>query len=332
MTDIINIEGDGVTGVPEVETEYEDDGEEEAPAYVRRCGVPPGGSHLEEPAQEVEEEEEAEALEEDVPPPPRERCGSAVSGGTASGAASVADSGDYAVPEGNREVWKQFGTNTEAGRMLRRLYGGSMGSGASKVSYPRLPSPSTRWEHQPAPRKPCPQRTAVKVPRPNRISQLDREDPRNWHVPMGGRRPAHEILAEMESAKPERPNLPRGRDQNTEKQGLQDNFTYCGGKMMPEGAMGYVPKSEMPKAAPNKAKERRQIDENGMTAEQREIFEELTLAVKYKQERIAEIDAEQKRDPKPSKAKTDRNKEALQLRNDIQECLANIDKLLELTE
>lgn len=292
----------------EVETEFEDEGYDEE------------GTPAHQPVDEVDEELESS---------------SAVDGGSEPGPRS---GGDYVVPAANREVWKQFGYNTEAGRALRRLYkSGSQSDASSMLAYPRMPSPSQKWEPKPAPRKPCPQRTAVKVPRARR-EEPDPEDPRNWRMPLPGRRPGAEILAEMQAAKIPVPVLPKGRDHAAEKDRLQGRFQFCGGRALPPGAMGNVESGAMPEAAPSYTamhQERQRRDENGMNAEHREIFEELMLAVKRKQARVAEIEAEEANEgiaKGPSKARTARNKEALELRNDIDRCLKDIDKLIELTE
>merc|ERR1712186_80630 len=110
----------------------------------------------------------------------------------------------------------------------------------------------------------------------------------------------------------EKPSLKPGRDNAAEKSDLQDRFRYCGGQMLPKGAMGNVPQGEIPKAAQKKQRNPNDVDpETGMTLEQHEIFEELTQAVHRKQERLKEIDSLNALDAKPSKARTDRNKEAL---------------------
>jgi len=106
---------------------------------------------------------------------------------------------------------------------------------------------------------------------------------------------------------------------------------------MPKGAMGHVPQGALPEPAPAQSalraeEDRRLAVETGMTREQREMFQDLTTEVKYKKERLAEIDAEDEADPKPSKARTGRNKEALQLQNDVARCLGDMDRLLEITE
>lgn len=279
----------------EVETEVEDEEEDQ-------------------PAEQIDEEDLAEEAS----------CESAPSKGGRR-------SQDYAVPDANKEVWKNFGCNTEAGRLLRRLYTTKGGSAeaASKVSYPRLESPTARWAPKAAAKKPCPQRAPVRVPRPTRAPKYDPDDPKNWRVPVPCRKPESEIRAEMDAVRPEIPDIPRGRDQASEKAGLQEKFQFCGGRAMPRGVMGNVESADVPAALPKE--DRRGVDDNGMTAEHREIFEEMMLAIKRKQERIAEIDAQDAADPKPSKEKTERNKEALQLRNDIDRRLQDIDKLMELT-
>lgn len=295
------------TAVQEVDTEYEEEHEE--------------AHYPDPPAEEVVEEWEA------APSEP----------------ASTSATTDYAVPEENRDVWKNFGCDTEAGRMLRRLYGGMQQKEmASRVSYPRLVSPARRLSEPKAPPpKPCPQRAVVQVPRPM-ARRVDPDDPKNWRAPLPGRKPASIILAEMEAGVPKRPDLPSGRDQAAEKRSLQDRFRYGGGQALPPGAMGNVPKGEMPPArassvgARRKEQQLRHQRESGMTAEQREIFQELTLAVKSKQARLAELDAadaaEKASGQKPSKASTERNKEALQLQNDIESCVRGIDTLLSITE
>jgi len=291
-------------------------------------------------ANEVEEEDvQSLCHEDDGDDFAESQEGSQIAEASSSAADAKTDSstsGDYVVPEANKQVWKQFGFDTEAGRALRRLYQGrGQSDGASMVSYPRLRSPQQRWEAKPAPRKACPQRAQVRVPKA-RGPRIDPDDPRHWRLPLPGRKPAAEILAEMEAAQPQVPNLPVGRNQAVEKQHLQDRFQFCGGRAMPKGAMGHVNDTlTLPKPAPSiraMLEDRSRIDDNGMNAEEREIFQELVLAVQRKQERLKEIDEENSADGKPGKAKTARNKEALELQNDIERCLGNIDTLLHCTE
>lgn len=300
----------------EVETEIEDNGDIEDQPTMRLA-----------PA-EVEEDLDAEE-------PPGSSGGYVQDGSK--------DTADYALPEKNKEVWKNFGCDTEAGRMLRKLYkAGGAKDAASKVSYPKLASPASRWE--PAPRaKPAAPKAVVRYPRAA-YPKRDMDDPKNWPAaPIPCRRPAQDIFAELEAeqARIRRAgapvDLPKGRDQTAEKQGLQDRFHFCGGRAMPPGAMGHVPAGALPptggaaRAAAGR-EDRKRIDENGFNAEQREIFQELISAVQRKQARIAEIDQEEAKDPRPSKAKTARNKEALELKNEVDRDLKDIDKLLQLTE
>lgn len=294
MADVVKGSG-GPPIVQEVETEFEDDGEEE--------------EQLEHP-EEVEEEEGSEATE------------------------APESAAEYVVPEQNKEVWKNFGYNTEAGRALRKLYSGiKQADAASKVSYPRLISPARKWEPAAPVQKPCPQRARVAVPRAKRAT-IDRDDPRYWYVPAPGRKPEAEIRAEMEAQRPEKPNLIEGRDQVKEKRGLQQKFRYGGGNAMPPGAMGNVSKGEIPEGVPLRRPEDRwdHIDDSGMTREQKSMFEQITEEIKDKQARLAVLDAQDAANPKPSKEKTSRNRESLQLHNDIQRCLGDIDKLLQLSD
>jgi len=297
MTDLLIVDDSPL--VEQVDTEYEEDaeGEKEQP-------------------DEVDEEEE---LDGEV---------------TQSVATDDRASADYSLPEENRDVWKNFGYGSEAGRALRKLYAGSSKDAAARVSYPRMVSPARKWEPQAAPQKACPQRAHIPVPKSVR-PRLDRDDPKNWYVPAPGRKPASEILAELDSYKPTRPKLVPGRDQGAEKRGLQDKFRYAGGNAMPIGAMGHVPKGEVPDiAACRQVKIERwdHIDESGLTKEQRGIFSDLTSAVQDKQNRLKELDVQDNADPKPGKAKTQRNREALQLQNDIQSHVRDIDRLLEISE
>jgi hypothetical protein len=248
------------------------------------------------------------------------------------------DATDYVVPEQNKDVWKNFGYDNPAGRALRKLYAGAgQKDAASRVSYPRQILAGQRFDPAAAalkPQKACPQRAHVAVPK-SRRAPIDRDDPRYWYVPAPGRKPESEIRAEMEAHRPQRPNLKEGRDQVAEKNGLNNRFRYAGGNAMPPGAMGHVPKGEMPDAASvRRPLEDRwdHVDESGLTREQRGIFSDLTAAIADKQQRLAALDAQEVADSKPSKAKTARNREALSLQNDIQRCLADIDKLLEITE
>jgi len=241
---------------------------------------------------------------------------------------------DYVLPDRNRDVWKRFGHNTEAGRLLRRLYNTKgQADGAARVSYPRLPSPARSWEAQPPPRKACPQRALIKVPR-LREATPDRDDPRNWRAPIPCRKPASQIFAELECHTPQRPpDLKPGRDLSREKADLQDCFHFCGGRALPRGAMGHVPQGQLPKTvASHRAVRNTRDPTTGMTGEQQEIFQDLMQSVKEKQERLATIQAEEATDTKPSKAKTARNKEALELRNGIERCLQDINTLLSITE
>lgn len=243
-------------------------------------------------------------------------------------------SNDYVIPNRNRDVWKHFGHGTEAGRLLRRLYNTKgQADGAARVSYPRLPSPARHWEAQPAPRKACPQRALIRVPR-LRAGTPDRDDPRNWRAPIPCRKPAKQIFAELEDHAPKRPpDLKSGRDLVREKADLQDCFHFCGGRALPRGAMGHVPEGELPKAEPSHRAMRNSTNpDSGMTGEQQEIFQDLMRSVKEKQERLAIIEAEEATDIAPSKAKTARNKEALELRNGIERCLQDINTLFSITE
>mmetsp|Transcript_60605 Transcript_60605/g.198227 ORF Transcript_60605/g.198227 Transcript_60605/m.198227 type:complete len:380 (-) Transcript_60605:46-1185(-) len=340
----------------EVDTEYEEGEEGEdgpsalpSPAVGRQGGKALRSAEVAEVEEELEESTTADADEgaqgdydNDYDSRYDSRGGSRPVSATSSGGGGAArstgrGSSDYSVPAANKEVWKAFGCNTEAGRALRRLYkGGGQADAASLVAYPRMPSPSSRWEPKPAARKPCPQRASVKVPGAAR-REIDRDDPKNWRMPLPGRKTESQIRAEMEAAVPERPNLPKGRDQHVEKQQLQDRFQFCGGRAMPKGAMGYVEASAaLPKKVGPGARERldqrRRRDENGMNAEQREICEELMLGIKSKQERLTEIEAEEAAETVKTKATTARNKEALELRNDIDRNLKDIDKVMEIAE
>merc|ERR1711904_721412 len=104
--------------------------------------------------------------------------------------------------------------------------------------------------------------------------------------------------------------------------------------------MGYSEKSDVPlgKGEPRaKAKNSDDTrDETGMTAEQREIFEELTSSIARKQQRLKAIDDEEAHQvaqgAKITAERTARNKEALQLQNDIDQLLKDVDKLMELTD
>lgn len=303
-----------LAGPGEVETEFEDDREED----------------------EEEEGQEPPEVEEELG---EEGYDSGYDEVTPSAASQ--DTGEtYAVPEVNTEVWKKFGCDTEAGRALRKLYaplGTAGAAGASKVSYPRLKSPAERWQPKPKAKGACPQRAPVRVPAPVRFKPLDRDDPKNWRIPVPCRKPGEQILAEMAAEVPQAmPHVP-GRNQAKEKRDLADRFQFCGGRMMPKGAMGHAEHSEdLPKLeGPNmreRSEARNAVDDNGMNAEHREIFQELMLAVQRKQDRIKEIDALNAAEKLASKAKTNRNKEALELRNDIDRCLKDIDRLMELTD
>lgn len=282
---------------------------------------------------EVDTEFEDDLLEEQQLPHEVEEDLESDATGSAAGAA------DYVLPEENRDVWRNFGYENEAGRALRKLYGGiGQKGGAARVSYPKLNSCTRRWEPQAAAQKPCPQRAHVSVPKSVR-PRIDRDDPKYWSYmhPVPGRKPEAEIRAEMKAEQPEQPRLKPGRDQAAEKHSLQDKFRYAGGNAMPSGAMGNVAKGEVPDPAVcRKVLPERwdHVDETGLTKEQRNIFTDLTTTIQDKQARLDEIDIQDaaEQGAKQSKAKTQRNREALQLQNDIQGCVRDIDKLLEMTE
>mmetsp|Transcript_58315 Transcript_58315/g.138991 ORF Transcript_58315/g.138991 Transcript_58315/m.138991 type:complete len:319 (+) Transcript_58315:85-1041(+) len=299
-------------GAAEVETELEDNAETD---YVQQ--------RLEyAEVEEVDEDEDLDVEEEDARIAEQTQYAGSDGGSMSS------------TPSAKVEVWKQFGCDTEAGRALRKLYGNiGQNKAAAQISYPKVRAAPKKLE--PAAPKPCPQRAAVNVPKPGQRRAVDPDDPRYWRMPAGGRKPAKEIMAEMQASKVEKPDLPEGRDHAAEKQRLQDKFRYCGGNAMPKGAMGYVPKGEMPVAKPRAPEERLDFFDEaaGMTVEQRQIFEELVQAVKRKQDRLAEIDAENAaEDGKPSKARTARNKEALQLQNDIRALTADVELLLKVVD
>eukprot|EP00439_Symbiodinium_sp_Y106_P038049 s2642_g4.t1 len=122
----------------EVETEIEDNGaaddEDEA-----ETGLP--ADEVDEELVEVDTVETIERLA-NMQHPSADRATPSES--------STARTADYSVPEQSKEVWKHFGCDTEAGRMLRKLYKGA-GSRelGSKISYPQLATPATRWQPPP---------------------------------------------------------------------------------------------------------------------------------------------------------------------------------------
>lgn len=242
---------------------------------------------------------------------------------------------DYHPPEHAKELWKNFGCDTEAGRLLRNLYGNKpQKDGASKISYPKV-GMASKWEPKPKAKGPCPQKAQVRVPKPGHRQRPDPDNPDHWYFPAGGKKQLDQIIADTDDYLdvPEKPAP--GRNQDKEKDDLQQKFQFGGGNAMPKGAMGSVPKGDVPRAQPRPDKGP-DIDETGMTREQREIFEELIMAVQRKQARLKEIDAEEAEEKaankKAGKDQTERNKEALQLQNDIDRLLKDIDKLMELSE
>ncbi|CAE7379488.1 unnamed protein product [Symbiodinium pilosum] len=91
-----------------VETEIEDNGAAEADE------------------EEAEDPLPASEVDEELVPEPMERA-------TPSEGSSTARTADYTVPEQSKEVWKHFGCDTEAGRMLRRLYKGAAASATRRA-------------------------------------------------------------------------------------------------------------------------------------------------------------------------------------------------------
>jgi len=236
-------------------------------------------------------------------------------------------SANYVVPEANRETWKNFGCDTEAGRMLRNLY--SNKGQYTGISYPK-PS-QQKWKPAPKERGPCPQRAAVRVPRvTNRPSVASDAQPgmSRWGPPPPpGKKPKEDIIAETKNYEKEKPILPHGRDQEVVKERLQVQCEFGGGRMMPKGAMGNSKMEQVRVVNRMPASRRKMVEEEekeesggatvGMTREQKEMYAEKERNIEDMSRRLAEIDAEDVSIPVTSKLKTQRNKEALQLQNDI---------------
>lgn len=153
-------------------------------------------------------------------------------------------SSDYEIPDGAKDMWKKFGTNTEAGKLLRSIYGNKL---PTNINYPlprqrRMTSFSeeqkTRWNGTTSvEEKPKPQpKGYVNVPKVGR-GQPYVGPPRVYNLPF--RKSLATIQRETKGFKTEKAPLMRPvRDRADMRDKLQDTFTYGGGNALPKGAMG----------------------------------------------------------------------------------------------
>merc|ERR1719387_1313121 len=114
---------------------------------------------------------------------------------------------DYRPPENAKELWKNFGCDTEAGRLLRNLYGNKPSrDGAAKISYPKVGG-GAKWEPKPKAKGPCPQKAQVRVPRPGGRQRPDPDNPDHWYFPAGGKKQLDQIVLETDDyhQDPEKP-------------------------------------------------------------------------------------------------------------------------------
>ena len=158
--------------------------------------------------------------------------------------ASEVNSGNYAAPDFADQSWRSFGMDTEAGRLLNKLYAGSQHK--PKINYPAV---RTRRSKGPKPKFIPGGGKASVDPRAR-----TRVDTSNMYVPKVGRgkkkKKTHAIdLITRRKAKQEifdqnkedevhrmryRPPLRRPVATETNKRLLQAQFQFKGGKCLPE--------------------------------------------------------------------------------------------------
>ena len=139
---------------------------------------------------------------------------------------------DYEIPDGAKDMWKKFGTNTEAGKLLRSIYGNQM---PKNINYPlprqrRMTSfdqdQKDRWngsvslneKQTPKPKG------YVNVPKVGRGQRYE-GPPRVYNLPF--RKRLATIQRETKGFKPDKAPMGRPvRDRADLRENLQDTFTY----------------------------------------------------------------------------------------------------------
>mmetsp|Transcript_770 Transcript_770/g.1223 ORF Transcript_770/g.1223 Transcript_770/m.1223 type:complete len:235 (-) Transcript_770:120-824(-) len=223
---------------------------------------------------------------------------------------------EYEVPAANKDVWKKFGTNTAEGQALRKLYGGSS---AVTINYPRVKTQQRQEPEKVV--KACPQRAKVNVPQ---MGRPDRNMERHTYLPLPGRKPEAVIRAETQDYERELERVAPGKNRAAMAEQLQNKFQFGGGRALPKGAMGHsVAVGAVPKPLPGRQQEAREDD--GMTAEQREMFQEICDDVQHLQDEIAKFQGMKLANGAPCV-------EELELQNKLKAKLRDIETLMRVSD
>jgi hypothetical protein len=141
-------------------------------------------------------------------------------------------SADYEIPEENKDVWKQFGAETEAGRALRRLYSSS----APTIKYPKVKT-AQRPAPEPLPRRPGgtsgPAGANVRVPH----FGPKRPEPRAAVFYIDKRKSEAAIRADTNEYDAYVHPPRAGVDRKALREDLADNFEYAKGRALPKAGM-----------------------------------------------------------------------------------------------
>jgi hypothetical protein len=189
-------------------------------------------------------------------------------------------SADYQIPEENKDVWKQFGAETEAGRALRRLYSSS----APTIKYPKVKT-ALRPAPEPLPRRPGgtsgPAGANVRVPH----FGPKRPEPRAAVLDVM-RRKSEAAIREDTNEYDEYVHPPRaGVDRGAMREGLADNFEYAKGRALPKAGMPVYVERDFSAPKPRAAPARTVADDDADLAA--ELVEEVQ-ALQNREEALAD--------------------------------------------
>ncbi|KAF4668870.1 hypothetical protein FOL47_002827 [Perkinsus chesapeaki] len=239
---------------------------------------------------------------------------------------------DYAPPDPCLRLWKDFGTNTEAGKHLRALYS----SAAQYNAYQSLKYPSIRAVRESPqlaskPKAVPKSRVRVLVPR---VGGRRNGGLSTLHCRRGVKT-KKQIEEELKKSEPLGLNLAPGRDLEAEKDHLAELNQFGGGYLG-------LPKVDTTLSAGTNRRDKRCLhhgkeERSCEDQERKEMLDELLTEVRVKQGRsfdlAREVEAESKLPVPPAGSQASRNRlkrmtaqqnELLQLQNDIERHLKDI--------
>eukprot|EP00397_Hematodinium_sp_SG-2012_P064104 GEMP01089887.1.p1 GENE.GEMP01089887.1~~GEMP01089887.1.p1 ORF type:complete len:219 (+),score=44.24 GEMP01089887.1:35-691(+) len=210
---------------------------------------------------------------------------------------------DYAASPEVQKLWKEFGCDKAAGRLLRQLYNGR----PPTLIYPKVPKfRKQKPEQQPA-------------------------------FPLTGGKKSYDQIQEETAGHQDNPDPgPPGVNRDLMKAKLQDHHTFGGGNALPKGAMGYNVAMGAVQPLPRKVIEEQEAP-GDLSKEDSELFEEICHSIKQKQDDLRSYEktnvgtgpADARRRMKENAF---REKERLRLKNEIASDLKDLNKILDLTK